>query len=190
MTDATRRLCGMLGDLLSYPRGEVAPLARAARALAGPCAAGSALGRFAAAAEAAEPAALEELYTATFDLDPACAPYIGVQLLGDEDPMRGPLLAKLAEIYAAEGHATRGELPDHVAEVMGFLAVARSGPARDDLVADGLLPALERMLESLGARPNPYRELLVAVRDVLGPAPAASAWSADARVRAGAEVDP
>jgi nitrate reductase delta subunit len=112
------------------------------------------------------PAALEELYTSTFDLEPACTPYLGVQLLGDENPVRGMLLAKLVELYAAEGFQPREELADHVAEVLGFLAVAQPGTARDDLVLDGLVPALGKMIEGLGDRENPYREVLTAVREI------------------------
>jgi nitrate reductase delta subunit len=177
VTDDARLLCGALADLLSYPRGDVAALARAALPLAGHGPAAEALARFAAAAEAATPAALEELYTATFDLEPACAPYLGVHLLGDDDPRRGLLLARLAEVYAADGYAPREELADHVAEVLRFLSVARPGPARDDLVADGLLPALDRMREGLGASGNPYGELVAAARaaaaSMARPAPAA-----------------
>jgi nitrate reductase molybdenum cofactor assembly chaperone NarJ/NarW len=160
-----RQLCAAFSQLLAYPRGDVGGLACQAIALAGswsPCAA--AVARFAASVEPMPPTAVEELYTGTFDLEPACTPYLGVQLLGDENPVRGMLLAKLVEVYAAEGFRPREELADHVAEVLGFLAVAGPGPARDDLVADGLLPALDRMIAAFGERPNPYRDLLVAVQ--------------------------
>jgi nitrate reductase delta subunit len=163
-----RELCGAFSELLSYPRDGLPARARRCAALTGPgTPAGAALARFAAFAEAAGPAALEELYTSTFDLRPACAPYVGVQLVGEESPLRGPLLAKLAELYAAEGHAPREELPDHVAEVLAFAAVARPGPARDDLLADGLVPAVGRMVEALDGCENPYRDVLAALRENL-----------------------
>jgi nitrate reductase delta subunit len=184
MIDARQqRLCADLARLLAYPALDAGDVARRAAGRAGAgSAAGAALARFAAAAEAATPGALQELYTATFDLRPACAPYLGVQLLGDESPVRGALLAKLAEVYAAEGFRPREELGDHVAEVLGFLAVARPGPGRDDLLRDGLLPALSRMVEAFEDRENPYRDLLVAAGAALE-LPAAGA-------AAGAEVDP
>lgn len=186
MADA--RLLRTLSDLFSYPRGDAPSLARRAAALAADAEAGAALGRFAAAAEEAGPTALEELYTATFDLDPACAPYLGVHLLGEEDPARGLLLARLVELYAAEGHAAREELPDHVAEVLAFLAVARPGPDRDGLLAEGLVPALGAMARALGERPNPYREVVAAARALLGRGAAAAA--SDGAPRARAEVEP
>jgi nitrate reductase delta subunit len=111
---------------------------------------------------------MQELYTATFDLGPACAPYLGTHLLGEDSPVRGPLLATLAELHAAEGFRPREELQDHVAEVLGFVAMARPGPARDDLVRDGLLPALAKMIEALPDA-NPYREPLAAARAAAEP---------------------
>ncbi len=172
-----RQLLAVLADLLAYPRGELAGPARWAAALAGKdSAAAAALHRFAAAIEAFSPSAAEELYTATFDLEPACAPYLGVQLLGD-DPVRGLFLARLHEVFAAGGFRPREELADHVAEVLGYLAVAEPGPERDDLVADALLPALDRMIGALAERPNPYRDLLAAARELVAPvgAPAGAA---------------
>ena len=141
-----------------------------ARALVGPADPGAEpLASFAAAARRTGLAAMQELYTDTFDLEPACAPYVGHQLLG-EGPQRGPLLAKLAELHAADGFRPRDELGDHVAEVLAFLAVARPGAERDDLLRDGLLPTVDRMIAALAAAGNPYRELLLAILELLRPA--------------------
>jgi nitrate reductase delta subunit len=170
VTDAQQRtVCEAFSRLLSYPRRDVAGPARQALEALGSGASGDALGRFLAHVGATEPASLEELYTATFDLQPACAPYFGHQLLGD-GPARGPLLARLVEVYDEEGFRPREELADHVAEVLGFLAVARPGPAREDLLRDGLLPAVARMIESFEEKQHPYRDLLVAVHAALAPA--------------------
>lgn len=174
-------LCRALSALLSYPAGDVPALAHQARGLAGPGAAAAALGRFEDAAREAGGEGLEELYTAAFDLRPACAPYLGAQLLAEDSPVRGPLLAKLAEVYATEGYRPREELADHVAEVLGFLAVARPGPVRDDLVRDGLAPALEKMIDAFADRANPYRELLVAVRAIFAAPGAGRPRGAEAR---------
>jgi len=165
-----RELMGALGELLRYPGSGLAEAARRAAGLASGTRGGAALEGFAREAAGRDPASLEELYTATFDLDPACVPYVGHQLLG-ESPVRGALLAELMGVYARAGWAPREELGDHVAEVLAFLAVGPDGAERDDLVRDGLLPALEKMLEALTDRENPYRGLLEAARG------AASAWA-------------
>jgi nitrate reductase delta subunit len=156
------RLCAQLADLLSYPRGDPGAEARDALTLAE--GAGRApLARFAAAAGEAGLGALQELYTATFDLRPACAPYVGAQLLPEDSPVRGRLLAALLDLYESERFRPREELADHVAEILRFLATARPGPERDGLIEDGLIPTVDRMIAVLDAG-NPYRDLLTAVR--------------------------
>jgi nitrate reductase delta subunit len=177
-----RSLCGALSALLSYPGDDAAARAAAVRDLAEGTAAAGPLSRFAAAAAGRSVDALRELYTATFDLEPACAPYVGHHLVGD-GPLRGPLLARLVEVYAAGGYRAREELPDHLAEVLAFLAEAPATAERDDLVRDGLLPAVERMLEALRDRENPYRDLLVAVHELLRPGRAAARAPARPEVR-------
>ncbi|GEJ56970.1 nitrate reductase molybdenum cofactor assembly chaperone [Anaeromyxobacter diazotrophicus] len=168
MPDARRRdLYAAFADLLSYPRGQVAAAAARAQALAGARGeAGTALARFTAAVGAHDGTWLEELYTSTFDLAPACAPYVGHQLFGDS-PIRGPFLAKLAEVFAAGGFQPREELGDHVAEVLRFAAQAPPAPALDELLRDGLVPALEKMIASLEEPRNPYREVLAALLALL-----------------------
>lgn len=172
MLDALPRpLCAALAELLRYPDHGLPAAADRARALAGPADPGAEpLAAFAAAARRTGLHAMQELYTDTFDLEPACAPYVGHQLLG-EGPQRGPLLARLAELHAADGFRPRDELGDHVAEVLAFLAVARPGAARDDLLRDGLLPTVDRMIAALSTGTgNPYRELLLAILLLLRPA--------------------
>jgi nitrate reductase delta subunit len=172
MLEARRcEICGALSALLAYPRGDLAGPAGRAAELARGTAAAEPLARFGARALAGDLPAIQELYTATFDLQPACTPYVGHHLVGDS-PMRGPLLARLVEVYALGGYRAREELPDHLCEVLGYLSVAPPGPLRDDLVRDGLLPALGRMIEELPDPANPYRDLLVAARELLSPAAA------------------
>jgi nitrate reductase assembly molybdenum cofactor insertion protein NarJ len=156
-----RRLLAALGELLSYP-GE-----RTARAIDTVECLQAFRGLAAATWSTAD---LEEAYTSTFDLQPACAPYLGHHLLGEDTGRRGPFLARLLDLYARDGFTPREELADHVAEVLRFLAVASPGAERDDLVRDGLLPALGKMLDALDDEANPYREVLSSVRRAIAPA--------------------
>jgi nitrate reductase delta subunit len=183
VTDLDRRrlALGAFAELLSYPTADPAPAARRCRALLSARSA-AALAPFVSRAEQARAHELEEAYSSTFDLDPACVPYVGHQLVG-ESPVRGPFLAELMGVYARCGYRPRQELGDHVAEVLGYLAVAPAGPDRDDLVRDGLLPALEKMVEALRDRENPYLGLLVAVQSTLTPPSRAAAPRARAEVR-------
>jgi nitrate reductase delta subunit len=167
--NAEREIFTLYADLLDYP-GE----ATARRALAGaellaahaPPAA-PALTRFAGFAAEAGSARLEELYTATFDLNPLCFPYVGYQLCG-EGRQRTLLLVRLQELYREHGFAAGAELPDHLTVVLRFLAAAAPGSEREALTADGLRPALAKMLAAFSEAGHPYAELLRSLRAFVG----------------------
>ena len=152
-------------DLLSYPATDPLPLARRCRDLVGGRSARH-LDAFVARAERAGPGELEEVFSATFDLQPACAPYVGHHLCGD-GPQRGEFLAQLAGVYRQDGfaHEAAGELPDHLSVVLRYLAATPTGEAREALLQDGLRPALDRMLAALEDPDNAYRSLLAALRE-------------------------
>lgn len=102
---------------------------------------------------------MEELYTATFDLNPVCCPYLAYQLVGD-DPKRAAMMVKLQESYGAAGYVAGAELPDHVAVVLGFLARQEDWDLERDLVDELLVPGLRKMSDALDAGANPYGKLL------------------------------
>lgn len=158
-----RSALGALGELLAYPGpGFEAALSRARRDA--PEAARAPLDRFAAWAGRTPAAAREEAYSASFDLDPKAPPYVGHQLCG-ESTVRGAFLARLVQVYAAYHFRSGAELPDHLSEVLRFLAEA-DGQERDELLRDGALVTVEKMLEAIDRR-DPHRDLLAAAREVL-----------------------
>jgi len=115
-----------------------------------------AMKQFSVYAEATPLAAQEELYTATFELKPLCFPYIGFQLFG-ETYKRGEFLAALSARYRESGYNVGPELPDHLGAVLRYLARTSD----EDLVAEGLVPALRRMVDQLEG--NPYRDAMQAI---------------------------
>lgn len=161
-----RSALGALAELLAYPAPGPDPSAAAlGRALRdAPDAARGALVRFAAWVERTPAAAREEAYSASFDLDPEAPPYVGHQLCG-ESGSRGAFLARLAQVYQAYGFRSGAELPDHLTEVLRFLAEA-DGQERDELLRDGALVAVDAMLDQMD-RADPHRDLLVAAGEVL-----------------------
>jgi nitrate reductase delta subunit len=151
----------LLADLLDYPTpdlpnqaGECAALLAKSRARAA-----QHLERFRDLAERTPLGALEELYTSAFDLQPVCYPYVGYQLFGDTYK-RGEFLARLKEHYREHGFAVGRELPDHLPVMMRYLA-SQDQPDQE-LIADGLLPALNKMLDAL--RDHPYGDVMRALR--------------------------
>lgn len=163
---AQQQLFSAFADLLRYPSADPAPLARRCHALLRRRDAAADLDAFAARAERAGPHELEELYASTFDLDPACAPYVGHHLCGD-GPQRGVFLSRLTEVYRKDGFevvAPDGELPDHLTVVLRYLAAVAGGADRQALLDDALVPALDKMLASLDDPKNVYRSVLSALR--------------------------
>lgn len=153
-------------ELLAYPATDPAAAARRCHALVRDRAAAAHLDAFAARAAAARPHELEELYSTTFDLDPACVPYLGHHLCGDS-PQRGAFLARLVEVYRQDGFpaaAPGGELPDHLTVVLRYLAAVSGGEDRRALLEDALVPALDKMLAALEDPGNAYRGVLSALR--------------------------
>jgi len=179
---ADRRAAAALGALFSYPRRErfAANLAHAEGRLlaAGQEAAAEALGAFERAVARLDLEDLEDLYTRTFDLTPVCVPFLSVHLFGQESFRRARLMTGLEEAYQRAGfdrtEAAVGEgreLPDHVGVVLRAAEVFPPDEWRE-LVELAMAKPLARMAGALapggGARANPYRHLVEAVRRLLG----------------------
>jgi nitrate reductase delta subunit len=173
----------LLADLLAYPGPDLGRRADAcAAALAQELpAAAVRLSRFAAWASAAGTGPLEEAYTSAFDLAPICTPYVGDQLFGASGE-RSLLLAGLRELQRECGIAPGAELPDHVAEVLRLAAGPLPPDVRDDLLRNGLAPALRKMLAALEAAAHPWADAVAAALEAVDalapPARAEAAMSA------------
>lgn len=164
-----RAVFATFAELFAYPRGDVASTVRRCLALLEPGhAAAPKLRKFFSWASDVTAGEIEEVYSATFDLQPPCAPYVGHQIC--PDPARRNLfLSALAAVYSGEGFRPQEELGDHLSEVLRFLAVARDQEARLSLIHEGLVPAVERMVASFDPASTPYRALLDALLAYLAP---------------------
>lgn len=163
-----RTLCGFFAELLSYPRTglhDTAAICRDRLSERYPEAA-SALEIFQQWCRAETLARQEEVYTATFDLQPQCCPYVGYQLFG-EGKQRPMFLVKLQQCYREHGYVCRGELPDHLSEMLYFLADTEDEATRRVLIADGLLPALDKLIGGELSLTAPYEHVLYALRHFL-----------------------
>lgn len=113
-----------------------------------------------------QPSRIEEAFTAAFDLQPACHPYIGYQLCG-ESQQRTMFMLKLRELYRQFGFESGNELPDHIAEVLRFVGSINDCVCRDEIIRDGLLPALENLTKGIESGGNPYLGLLFSLQSYL-----------------------
>ncbi len=159
-------------DLCGYPTSEMAGQAgECLQLLQDACPeAAPALDAFCLGLESRPLIKMEELYTATFDMQPVCYPYIGYQLFG-ESYKRGAFMARLNEAYQDLGYSAGHELPDHLSVVLRFLGLDADERRSDfcrTLLAEGLIPALVKMLQAFGPESeNPYFGLLSALHLVL-----------------------
>jgi nitrate reductase delta subunit len=164
----TRGLHDLVAELLEYPTpGLVRAAELARRALAPRCSrAAEAVEAFEAFAAGSDPRDLEELYTRTFDLRAPCCLDVGYQLFG-ENYSRGSFLVRMKREARERGIDPGSELPDHLPVALRVLGTL--GPEDDPrgLVAEALLPAIEKMVASFGGGESPYRALLDAVADWL-----------------------
>lgn len=107
----------------------------------------------------------EELYSATFDINPSCVPYAGIHLFGEENFKRGEFMAALFARYGETGFAVNEDLPDHLANLLRFAGTAEETERRE-LAEFCILGPLQKMIASLDMT-NPYHSLLEAMRFAL-----------------------
>jgi nitrate reductase molybdenum cofactor assembly chaperone NarJ/NarW len=109
---------------------------------------------------------LQELYTRTFDIAPICIPYVTAYIYGEESFERGDLMSKLGEIYARYGFQVAGELPDHIAVILGFADLLNE-EEKGELIEYCLTNPVNQMVERLQTADNIFAPVLVAVKLVL-----------------------
>lgn len=158
--DSARDLLNLLAGLLEYPRADLLEQCQRVEPL--PTVSHDLLGPFRSAMEALSLDQQEELYTATFDITPACAPYASIHLFGEENFKRGEFMAALSIRLVEAGIDRRGELPDHIS-VLLRLAARLDQAERRELAEFVLLSALPKMIAALDPV-NPYHALLAAAR--------------------------
>jgi nitrate reductase delta subunit len=172
----------LLSDVLAYPGPGLAVTAAecAAELAAGHPEAAARMAGFAAWARSAGRDAIEEAYTAAFDLAPVASPYVGDQLFGASRE-RSFLLSGLRELRREAGLPATVELADHVSEVLRLAAAPVPADVREDLLADGLAPALAKMQAALEQARHPWAGAIAAAALTIGPragVPAAAAAEA------------
>ena len=107
----------------------------------------------------------QELYAATFDLDPACSLEVGWHLFG-ENYERGEFLVKMRGELRRLGVAESTELPDHLTHALAALGHMEPQAAAD-FAGACLFPALDKMGAALKGKSNPFENALLAVNHVL-----------------------
>lgn len=147
-----------LAPLLEYPGEDFHARCDALGADLPGSTAKAAADEFRAAAAALPLERLQEIYAATFDLNPACCLYAGYHLFGDSYK-RGALMAKLNAEYRSRAYDSGNELPDHLAVLFRFLAALDDPDLRSELLEELVLPALDRIVRAFEGTSNVYARL-------------------------------
>lgn len=181
-TANSTRILAHFADLLAYPRSDVAQTARESRDLLAsefPRAA-ALIGEFMTFAERTPRDMIEEIFTATFDLNASCHPYIGYHMFG-EAYMRSQLMLELQGRFRQYGFDPGTELPDHISVLLRFMSVCPDAEQCEEIGREAILRTIEPMTlvpeadPSEGDEEGPevfdvgsdYRRVMIALRMVL-----------------------
>jgi nitrate reductase delta subunit len=172
-----QKMLGHLASILGYPGEELWEQVRTAEAEISeifPVAA-SLLANFRLAIKDMTPERVEEVYTAIFDLNATCHPYIGYQIFG-ETYRRSVFLVELKEHYRTHGFtAPENELADRLSLMLEFVSVCSDQELVADIIEFGFAPSLAKMTrekeptinEPEQKEYNPYANVLRALQIVL-----------------------
>jgi len=152
-----------VGALFRYPREDYFEVTRGCHRAFGATEPDVAalLARFLDRMEGLSTEAQQELFTATFDLNPSCALEVGWHLFG-ENYERGAFLVKMRRQLTRFGLSDSGELPDHLTHVLAVLGRMPAEEA-EEFACACLLPALGKMRANLAGKSNPFESALDAI---------------------------
>jgi nitrate reductase delta subunit len=120
------------------------------------------LDQFTRAAAALGPGRLEEVYAATFDLQPERTLNMSHHLFADEWK-RSAMLIELKTLFQRHAVDPGSELPDHLCWLLRLMAAAPADAELHELRARMLVPALRALNERMPTESNPYPPLLRAL---------------------------
>ena len=107
---------------------------------------------------------LQELYVKTFELDPVCNLYIGVHIFGEDGFKRGSFMARLKEAYLKYG-INNNDIADFLPCILRLASKLEDANKFNDLVEECILGPLDLILDSLKKESNPYKSLLIALKE-------------------------
>ena len=127
--------------------------------------AASAISQFGAFLEKHEIWQVEEAFTRTFDVNPACALEVGWHLFGEEYA-RGMFLVRMREELRKHDLTESVELPDHISHVLAVVASMQEDEAAK-FVNACVQPAVAKMNDALQKTESPYRHVVSGLANVM-----------------------
>lgn len=152
--------CDALAAMFEYPAADYRARLARCREVPGAeeCAAAELLDKFEVEIAGLSTESLQELFTQSFDLNPACVLDLGWHLFGEQYE-RGEFLVKMRGLLRGAGLAESAELPDHLTHVLRLLG--RMEPeAAEEFAAACVFPALDKARSGFGESANAFVLLL------------------------------
>ncbi|MGH7659780.1 MAG: nitrate reductase molybdenum cofactor assembly chaperone [Vulcanimicrobiaceae bacterium] len=145
----------LFAQLLEYPHAGLAGTARECSALIVQenAEAAALLEQFAKFVERSPYNILEEVFTATFDLNANRHPYIGYHLFG-EAYKRSVFMLELRDRYRKYGFDHGAELADHVSIILRFMSLCPDQTVVGELARDAIIISLDPMILPGELEPN------------------------------------
>jgi len=165
LPEENKQIWQLLSDVLDYPNASLPESARkCAQMLEGfSLDTVRAMQSFVTFVRTQNIAQLEEVYTQTFEFNPATTLYIGYHVFG-ETPKRSRFMNRLKEAYLSQQFSIGGELPDHLCVLLRFLGTPADLEFMMPLIQDGILPALEKIENNISEKGNCYAEAVNSIR--------------------------
>ena len=115
-------------------------------------------------------AGVQEEYVSTFDLSPACAPYVGHHLYGDTHKKGKHMITVKGIFRDHDYHPPEDELPDHLSVLFDFAAhLSRKGAdaERRDFIMTHVLTGAKKMNEVTVNKPDMHwKDLITAACNI------------------------
>lgn len=158
-------ICRLFSKVLSYPaEGYQEKVTACLQRLEEYPQAAESFAPFAEYVETAKITRLEELFTATFDLNDKRPLEVGWHLYGEEYK-RGQFLVKMRGLLREYEVEESTELPDHLSHCLRLLPEMEFADA-EAFVQNYLLPALEQILDGFDSE-NPYEQVIISLQEFL-----------------------
>lgn len=109
---------------------------------------------------------LQELYSATFDLNAVCTLNIGFHIFG-ESYKRGTFLVGIQKMLLEHGLKPDRELPDYLPSILKLLVLLPKNDEYDSLIKLIVVPALAKMKKTFSGKSNCYGMLIRAIDIVI-----------------------
>lgn len=128
--------------------------------------------KFGSFLERSDPTLVEESFTSTFDVNPACALEVGWHLFGEEYA-RGLFLVRMRQELRRFNLPESVELTDHLSHVLAVVAAMPDVEATR-FVKACVQPAVDKMNDAIAKSDTPYRHVVSALSIVIN-----SKWGRD-----------